>query len=93
MDVREAVEVAKDYVTGVYAGEDIANLGLEEVEFDDRSGTWSVTLGFSRPWDHRSGILQLTEQKASARSYKVVRIADGTGEVKSLKDRILVAAR
>lgn len=92
MDVREAVEVAKDYVTGVYTGEDIANLGLEEVEFDDRSSMWSVTLGFSRPWDRRVSLLQLTEQKASARSYKVVRIADDTGEVKSLKDRILVAA-
>ena len=91
MDVKEAVEVAKGYVTGVYTGEDIANLGLEEVEFDDRSGMWCVTLGFSRPWDRRVGLM-LMEQKASVRSYKVVRIADDTGEVKSLKDRILVAA-
>ena len=88
MDVKEAVETAKGYVTGVYAGEDIANLGLEEVEFDDQSRAWCVTLGFSRPWDRRVGFMRM-EPQASVRSYKVVRIADDTGEVKSLKDRIL----
>ena len=26
-------------------------VGLEEVEFDDESDQWLITIGFSRPWD------------------------------------------
>ena len=51
MDVREAVAVAKGYLTNLYTDEAIEHLGLEEVEFDECSDTWRVTLGFSRPWD------------------------------------------
>ena len=28
------------------------NVGLEEIDFDDSSKNWSVTVGFSRPWDY-----------------------------------------
>ena len=91
MDVKEAVAVAKSYLAEIYTDEAIEHLGLEEVEFDDRSDTWCITLGFSRPWDRRVGVM-LREPRASARSYKVVRIDDDSGEVQSLKDRILTAA-
>ena len=54
MDVREAVAVAKGYLTNLYTDEAIEHLGIEEVEFDEYSDTWRVTLGFSRPWDRAS---------------------------------------
>ena len=95
MDVKEAVAVAKGYLTDIYTGESIVNLGLEEVEFDERSDTWCITLGFSRPWDHpmprrnRTLALALGEptEPELKRSYKVLRVDDDSGEVKSLKDR------
>ena len=96
MDVKEAVAVAKSYLTQLYLGEDITHVGLEEVEFDDVSDQWSVTIGFARPWDTRSlltNALVSPANRAAARSYKVLRIDDGTGEVKSLKDRILIDAQ
>ena len=35
MDVKEAVGTAKKYVDDLFANESIANVGLEEVAFDD----------------------------------------------------------
>ncbi|MYD64700.1 MAG: hypothetical protein F4X26_01680 [Chloroflexi bacterium] len=93
MDVKEAVAVAKDYVGDLYAGEEIADLGLEEVEFDDVSNEWSVTIGFLRPWNRTLPDALALARRASARSYKVLRIDDDSGEVKSLKDRILAPAQ
>ena len=88
MDAKEATQVAKEHIALLYSGEGITNVGLEELEFDDRADEWRVTVGFSRPWDHKN----LAGALASARpgrSYKVVRIDDLTGEVVSLKDRLL----
>ena len=46
MDVKEAVATAKKYVTEVFEGEDLADMGLEEVVFDDEADIWKVTIGF-----------------------------------------------
>ncbi len=51
MDVKQAVEMAKNYIVDLFANEGLSNLGLEDVEFDDVRGVWNVTVGFSRPWD------------------------------------------
>ncbi len=93
MDVKEAVAVAKGYVTQLYVGEEITDVGLEEVEFDQLSNQWSVTIGFFRPWNRTLPEALALARRASARSYKVLRIDDNSGEVKSLKDRILTAAQ
>ena len=93
MDVKEAVAIAKSYLTEVYAEERIINLGLEEVEFDDASDRWNVTLGFSRPWDHPKrhalAAVQGLEKPSPKRSYKVIRINDGNGLVESLRGRFM----
>ena len=90
MDVKEAVAVAKDYLTNLYTGEDITNLGLEEVEFDELADQWCITLGFARPWERTALRRALSAgDRIVARAYKVLRIDDDTGEVQSLKDRIL----
>ncbi len=90
MDVREAVQIAKDYIKKVYEGEEIRNLGLEEVEIDDETDDWLITLGFSRKWDYprSNGLSDAPETK---RAYKTVRIKADSGEVVSVKDRILEA--
>jgi len=89
MDVKDAVQVAKDYARQLFADEGVINLGLEEVEFDEQAGIWSVTVGFSRPWDKPSGALATLAQRLSipGRSYKVVRILDASGNVISVKNR------
>ena len=47
MQVKEAVSLAKRYIQEVFSDEKIDNIGLKEVEFDDKSNIWSITIGFS----------------------------------------------
>lgn len=90
MDVKEASRIAKDYVSEVYSEEEIANVGLEEVEFDDPARLWKITVGFSRPWNTKNPVMMALGGWRPERSYKVVCI-DGDGHVKSLTDRFLPA--
>ena len=89
MDVKEAVQAAKSYIIDLFGGEEISNVGLEEVEFDDLGGAWKVTIGFSRPWE-RQGALGVNLGLKNVRSYKVVHIGSD-GHIKSVKDRVLPA--
>ncbi len=91
MEVKQAVQIAKQYVSEIFESEPIANVGLEEVVYEDESDTWKITVGFSRPW-HRRNPQTAAEKLASPfeRSYKVVQVDDQSGKVESLKDRILV---
>ncbi len=89
MNVKEAVGLAKDYITDIFSGEEIVQVGLEEVEFDEEAHTWFVTIGFSRLWDAPANMLAAIAQQAGPpkRSYKVVSIDDFTGTVKSVWNR------
>ena len=89
MDVKEAVKRAKEYLTDLYQGEEITNVGLEEVVFEDRSNSWKITIGFSRPWDHKNALVATLADSRSLRSYKVLSINDDSGKVESLMDRVL----
>lgn len=87
MDVKEAVQAAKGYVADVFAQEQVADLGPEEVEFDEARGAWLVTLGLSRPWDQaQSPLARLAGDPALRRSCKVVTIAHQSGKVLSVKN-------
>ena len=91
MEVKEAVKVAKDYVTDLLAEEGMTNLGLEEIYFDDQSEIWDVTLGFSRPWNSSRGALSaITGDTLARRAYRVVRVRNSDGQVLSIKKRDLV---
>lgn len=90
MDVKQAIGVAKHSVDEIFAGEPIIDLGLEEVEFDDNSGIWLITYGFSRPWDDiRPNPLTATfgQGTRKKRDYKIVRISDHDGKLISIKNR------
>ena len=94
MDVKEAVATAKKHVAEVFEGEDLADVGLEEVVFDDEEDVWKVTVGFNRPWDRLKGLADVMSAASAGeipewkrRSFKVVRIEDRTGRVVSLTHR------
>lgn len=93
MDVKEAAKLAKEYVTDLFADEGIDNVGLEEIELGDDLRFWEVTVGFSRPWDH-GGLAAVTlGQTGLRRSYKVLRIDNASGNVASVRDRVLQEAK
>ncbi len=54
----------------------------QEVEL--ANDVWSITVGFSRPWDFMPRDLLGNKQGPPSRSYKVVRIRDMDGEVLSV---------
>jgi hypothetical protein len=86
VDVKQAVALAKQHILDVFADEKVSNLGLEEVEFDDQSKNWLVTLGFSRPWDEpRNAFAALAHDAYARRTYKVVRISDALSSVLAIK--------
>ena len=85
MDVKEAVQAAKEHVAEIFADEPIENVGLEEVEFDELNGVWAVTIGFSRYWGRSMD--NVFRALGTARDFKVVRIEDETGRVQSVKHR------
>ena len=101
MDVKEVVKAAKDYITDVFADEGISEVGLEEVEFDLVSRDWKITIGFVRGWDwapfrsqthpmyQHNFLASAQKERRPPRYYKVLRIDNNSGDVKSLKDRML----
>ena len=94
MDVRDATRTAKEYLVDLFHGEEIMNVGLEEVVFDETSNCWGITIGFSRPWDRNAPPTALAVaigDRRLPRSYKVIRVSDDDGRVVSLTDRVLPA--
>lgn len=90
MDVKKAVHTAKSYVMDLFDSEDIIDVGLEEVKFDELQNSWIVTVGLSRPWDiSRNSVTAMLRDERKGRSYKTVHIADADGRVLSLTDRVL----
>jgi hypothetical protein len=90
MNAIEAVRLAKHHVLDLFAEEDIKNIGLEEVEFNELDNEWSITIGFSRPWDEPNTLLgsALASQMGTPkRSYKVVLISNSDARVISVKNR------
>ena len=73
MDARSAVGQAKAIVRQLFGEEEIENVGLEEVAFEQLHKRWRVTIGFSRPWE-RTRVLEGIAPVG--RSYKVVSFHD-----------------
>ena len=89
MEVKLAVEKAKAFVNELFSNEQIRNLGLEEVEFNESEHAWLITLGFTRPWDQANFASKLG--MLEPRTYKIIRISDD-GSVVSVKNRQPVVA-
>jgi hypothetical protein len=89
MDVKEAIRLSKSHLQEIFAEEHIQNLGLEEVEYDENDKVWSITLGFSRPWDANSRSIAALGIFPK-RDYKVVRIFDPEKKIISIKNREVV---
>ena len=89
MDVKQAVKIAKTKIADLFADEEIEDIGLEAVEFDDSVGVWIVTIGFSRPWDQKNTLTAALGEGRPGRSYKILQIADTDGRMVALDDHFL----
>jgi hypothetical protein len=90
VDVKQAVKAAKDYLSDLFQDEGLINLGLEEIEYDERDEAWNITLGFSRPWNTpQNPVLSVAGADRLGRSYRVVKVRGVDGRILSVKLREL----
>lgn len=90
MDARSAIVAAKKVISEAFGDENIRNVGLEEVVFDEKEQLWRITIGFSRPWDvaAENALTGIFGQSGQAgRTYRVVSIKDADGTFKSIRLR------
>ncbi|HKQ08608.1 MAG TPA: hypothetical protein VJ464_26030 [Blastocatellia bacterium] len=98
IDVKEAVDIALDYLGKLYDMSTLQDILLEEVVLSDDEKFWYVTIGFSRLIYSTDPMGKLSETiwKISGsgagpqkyqREYKVFQIDSATGQVKSMKMR------
>lgn len=87
--VKSAVDIAKREINDIFEGEEIRNVGLEEIVHDSDANQWRITIGFSRPWETDGPSGKSLFGSRQPRSYKMVRIDDNTREVVAITDRAL----
>ncbi|MBI5815853.1 MAG: hypothetical protein HZB29_09620 [Nitrospinae bacterium] len=90
MKVNEAVRMAVTHVSSLFEHEKLTNIGLEEVEYDPEHHEWTVTVGFSRPWDYPTSTTTIAalayQSEPPKRSYKIIRINDDNQEIVAMKN-------
>ena len=92
MEVKQAARIAKEYVRDLFAEETISDAMLEEVEFDNSSDVWKITIGFTREWSAPNVLQSMAASLGGVtarRVYKIVNVNNSDGSVKSVKHRSL----
>ena len=94
MDSRDAIAAAKQYLTEIYADEQIGYITLEEIEHRAQDGVWVVALQFSRPWTTpRTRAQEVLENLGAVspqrRSSKLITMTEA-GDVLSMKSPVRV---
>ena len=94
MGVKQAVHTAVVYVADIYADWNVMDVDVEEIVFDDAQNAWKITVGFFRHWNP-TNVQQVFRPTVSRqrkdRTFKVVQIDDGDGQVVSMTHRELGA--
>lgn len=91
MEVQEAAKRAKQYVEDVFGEENPSHIGLEEIEFDESSDVWNVTVAFSRPWNTvKTALGTITGEPLPKRAYKIVSLRNADGRLIGIKRRGLL---
>ena len=85
MEVKEAVHTALRHAAVIFEDQQISDLCLEEVQYDDVADEWSITVGFTRPLA-RTGALAAVLPPFGPRVYKVVRVTQD-GSLRSVMNR------
>lgn len=88
MNVTEAVVRARNFVKTLYAEEPFAEIGIEEIDFDEFESVWTITIGFRRVWDRPHPIEALAGgDLRRGRFFEDVNIRDHDQQVISMKGR------
>lgn len=93
IDIKNAVDAARDEAAELFANEPLVNLALEEIEFDEEKQHWLVTLGYDSPnrvtRKTTGPSLFPTIEEEIPRKYKLFRIDANDGHLISMNIRSL----
>ncbi len=78
IDVKQAVDIASQYLISLFADKNPSNIQLEEVELSEDEKHWFITLSFTEM------VLFIVQPR---KSYKLFKINADTGQVQSMKIR------
>ena len=89
MDVKEAINRAREYLDWVFSDENISEIRLEEVSFDRDEKSWLITFGLLRPSirAQQSPLSAALGPLPLKRSYKIVQIPDDQAQPPSIRIR------
>jgi len=90
IDLKTAVSNAMAFVQGLYAGQSVRDLLLEEVELSKDGREWHVTIGFSLPSEGDTPFM-VGARPQLTRHYKVIRVNATSGATVSMKIRELAS--
>ena len=76
MDIKEAVEKAKEYFSEFYPT--AKNMQLEEAELSEDQKKWNVTISFNSPDTNQDSLMHTG---VNARKYKVFSVDNEKGKV------------
>jgi hypothetical protein len=80
IDVKQAADIASQYLLSLFADKNPTNVQLEEVELSEDEKYWLITLSFME----QSPLSPIIPRK---KSYKLFKINADTGQVQSMKIR------
>ena len=83
MDLKEAVSVARQRISDLFAAGAPRDIRLEGFLYDDHLMVWSLTIGFALAND----TMETSISAHQPRSYKVVRVSEADKSVLSVGDR------
>ena len=95
IEVTEAVKLARQFAAELFEGENIKNLGLEEVVFEESDNEWRITLGYDshrvktketapNPYSAVSAIMPSNIETETLREYKTFRLDGEDGNFKGM---------
>ena len=92
IDVKQAVAAAIQSARTLYEDTELVGLDLEEVELSEDERYWYITLGFYAPDSSPPGpfaFLKDQNQTRYDRKYKQFKVDAHTGDVRSMKMRLV----
>lgn len=87
IDVKQAVQISRNYLSELYQSDEIRDLSLEEVELTEDNRFWLVTLTFTQQMMQPLNPIEAMTGPKYARFLKEIRIDAETGQVRSMKNK------
>lgn len=87
IDVKEAIQISRNYLSELYRNDEIRDLSLEEVELSEDNRFWLVTLTFTQQLTQPLNPIEAMTGPKYARLTKEVKIDADTGQVRSMKNK------